>query len=110
MSANRDAYRPAPNLTAFRFETGQEVLVTAIRFSILQGNANDVVAGSNCAVPRLLSGLGVLARSIDVGFGVGPHIENIYRRRTAADWFVLKLRAGHIFGESHAVRVSCLRH
>jgi hypothetical protein len=41
------------------------------------------------------------------------HIENIYRCRTAADWFVLRSEQtpnSHIFGESDAVLVSRLRH
>jgi hypothetical protein len=41
------------------------------------------------------------------------HIENICRCRIAADWFVLRSERtsnSHIFGESHAVLVSCLRH
>jgi hypothetical protein len=52
-------------------------------------------------------------RSISVGDRRIGHIENIYRCRTAADWFVLRSERtsnSHIFGESHAVLVSCLRH
>src|ERR1700684_3363088 len=46
------------------------------------------------------------------GIGAWPK-KKIYRCRSAADWFVLssgRSSNNHIFGESHAVLVSCLRH
>jgi hypothetical protein len=52
-------------------------------------------------------------RSIGVGIGGWATWKNIYRCRIAADWFVLRSERtsnSHIFGESHAVLVSCLRH
>jgi hypothetical protein len=46
------------------------------------------------------------------GSADGPNRKNIYQCRTAPDWFVLRSERtsnSHIFGESHAVLVSCLR-
>src|SRR6266478_223868 len=48
----------------------------------------------------------IAVRSISVGDRRMGHIENIYRCRTAADWFVLRSKRtsnSHIFGESQHV-------
>ena len=55
----------------------------------------------------------VTRRSIDVGIDGWATQENIYRCRTAVDWFVLRSEQtsnSHMFGVSYAVLVSRLRH
>src|SRR5262249_8359530 len=56
MKADRDAYRPAPNLAFFGDEASQEILVTAVRLAVTHRDANNVVAGSNRAVPGAVLG------------------------------------------------------
>jgi hypothetical protein len=73
------------------------------------GSRTTAVLPSPLAPPQLFAA----RRPISVGDRRTGHKENIYRCRTAADWFVVRSERtsnSHIFGESHAVLVSCLRH
>src|ERR1700674_3519958 len=54
----QQSHGPAPNLfTIFiKHPTGEKIIIAAHRLSILETNANDLVAGSPGAIPRSMQG------------------------------------------------------
>src|SRR5262245_36007206 len=79
VAGDRDADRPAPDFVVVDDEAGDEILVFAGRYPILQPDADDLVSGPLGAVPRPVRGRKHVAAI--VGGKAGTVIEGEPQRR-----------------------------